>query len=418
MLNSMVSKYEGKEQVEEKQDTRKITKLLALKTSIMEKHKDYIEGIEAIANVEDYSKLVNATKRVFESYIIQIDEAIPFKQLRESLKLMDEMAQDYNGTCRKDIYKASRLGYTATDNFFKATDKIFRWCALTNDLVNIILNQNITFSEKSSVVLNITNEGIKTIEDSLKILETTVVPELITMHEILLPLPVNLKTELTNAKTEFERKKANDWSIIGSLFSLIVHVASKIVGFLTGGSGPVLFGDSAFTLLLPLGISLDVISKSREPTIDESIKINELLYTKLIDAVKNVQINVGKATDYVHSEKREVQILYGKLNSQLYYKALVKTNNLPVDVQLKKLRDTVKSFLEIHHADVNITVSRKTRDTTKHGFNLDRIKRAVDQAMDLTATEREELFWKLEPTFQNQPYIYENHLKDFVKFSV
>ncbi|KAL1454438.1 hypothetical protein WDU94_010694 [Cyamophila willieti] len=364
----------------------------------------------------DLYDIISKQNGMLAAYNKELDDVVPFKALRESLKALDDLAKDYNGQSRYSIYKATTMGYEATDNYYKATDKVFRWCSFTHTLITYILNENTNGDKTFELLKKITYQGLSSMNESIAILEQ-VNTQLTRMTDLLQPVPKNLKNEITQMRRDYEERKQEVFFLEKALADIRSFV-SKILSFLNGIVGFVL------DLERKLGvshISWDVIEGHKSPDDDENMRITEVYYTSLIDSVQGVMKNIAVVKSNLSVETTSTNTLYGSVQGRI---TIGQTVGDVTKKELKELLKSVNSFMDRHSGGENpILRSRRRREITKHGFDVNRIQQALNHALDQTAKEREERFWKLNSTFQNQnitnqPYIiYENHVNNLLKLA-
>ncbi|KAL1455329.1 hypothetical protein WDU94_009432 [Cyamophila willieti] len=364
-----------------------------------------------VVQEDDLRDIVQKQNGMLIEYNKNLDEAVPFKELRASLKALDILAQDYNGKCRADIYNATSMGYQATDNYFRATDKIFRWCALTNRLTTYILDNNPTKNQTFKAVMTTTREGLNMMKESIDILEK-VRDQLTSMQSILRPIPRDLTNEITQMREDYEQRKIHK-RILEIALAAIGAAVTLVLGFI---AGPVGFALGIAGTLALAGIPAAVIEGHQIPSEDEKMRITEAYYGALIKAVQEASGNVTAVKEKLHVEITKVQQLYGDVQGATEIGDII---GELMKEDLQNLLKSVNDYMKRHGGDVNLVLrSRRIREITYHGFDVKRIQQAIDQILNQTAKEREERFWELKPTFQNQPYIYENHFNDLLKFAI
>uniref|UniRef100_A0A8D9E797 Hemolysin E n=2 Tax=Cacopsylla melanoneura TaxID=428564 RepID=A0A8D9E797_9HEMI len=370
-----------------------------------------IASAKQVVDEGDLRDIVQKQNGMLIEYNKNLDQAVPFKELRASLKALDGLAQDYNGKCRADIYNATTMGYKATDNYFRATDKIFRWCSLTNRLTTYILDNDPPKNKVFKAMMTSTKEGLNLMKESLDILED-VRDQLTTMQSILRPIPRDLTNEITQMREDYEARKVQK-RILEIALAAIGAAVTLILGFV---AGPVGFALGLAGTLALAGIPAAVIEGHQIPTEDEKMRITEAYYGQLIQAVRDASGNVTAVKEKLHTEITKVQELYGEVQGATEIGEIF--GELMKD-DLQTLLKSVNEYMKRHGGDVKLVLkSRRIREITYHGFDVERIQQAIDHILNQTAKEREERFWELKPTFQNQPYIYQNHFNDLLKFAV
>uniref|UniRef100_A0A8D8UZT4 Uncharacterized protein n=1 Tax=Cacopsylla melanoneura TaxID=428564 RepID=A0A8D8UZT4_9HEMI len=83
---------------------------------------------------EVLNKLIDSQKDLLRVYEKYLDNTVAFKEFRGSLQLLHELNHDYNGRYQADIYSATNIGFKSIENYYRATDIIFRWCAFMSNL--------------------------------------------------------------------------------------------------------------------------------------------------------------------------------------------------------------------------------------------------------------------------------------------
>uniref|UniRef100_A0A8D8MAF0 Uncharacterized protein n=1 Tax=Cacopsylla melanoneura TaxID=428564 RepID=A0A8D8MAF0_9HEMI len=223
------------------------------------------------------NNLIGTQKDLLRTYVKHLDNAVSFKELRGSLQLLDKLAQDYNGKCRADIYNATSIGYKCTDNYYRATDKIFRWCALMAKLLKYLLKNEKTIDQNYILMLNTTNRAVKAVTEAHALLEL-VRDDLTMMQNILRPVPSYLNYEFDQYKKwqDHARKKR----CLDGLINLIIGSPKKRIRKMESqrkNQFYIVFQNQFISLTNSVQKIQDSGKKVQEELVAEITKVNELL---------------------------------------------------------------------------------------------------------------------------------------------
>lgn len=324
-------------------------------------------------DLTDLDNLINKTNYMLVMYDQNLDSVVPFKAFNASLAALDIMSQDYKGKCHQDIYDACHMGYRASDQYYRATDQIFRWCSVANKLVSYSLKHVEDKKFLFTAMLKVTSQGIDTITKSLVSLEE-VRTELTNMKAKLQPIPKNLEDELEELRRSADRT-----------VNKILEIAGGPAGYALG----------LFSALIAKGIELVIIQGRLKPSQSKKFKITETYYANLIEAVKNANGNVTAVKNALNQEITLVTGLQGDVSAhQEIIQMLMDTEMYRPDA-LEGLLVTVNGYIERHGGNVGNSPVRAIRDVTIPSHDVDAIVAAVNYALDQTAREREENYWKL-----------------------
>uniref|UniRef100_A0A8D8ZNI5 Uncharacterized protein n=1 Tax=Cacopsylla melanoneura TaxID=428564 RepID=A0A8D8ZNI5_9HEMI len=145
------------------------------------------------------NKLIGSQKDLLRVYEKYLDNTVAFKEFRGSLQQLHELNQDYNGRYQADIYSATSIGFKSIENYYRATDIIFRWCAFMSNLVNNLLSNGNTINEYFNIMLSTTKSAVKAVTEGHVLLEL-VRDDLTMMQNILRPVPSYLNYEFDQYK--------------------------------------------------------------------------------------------------------------------------------------------------------------------------------------------------------------------------
>lgn len=367
------------------------------------------------SEVDNYmDTIIQKTNKVLLKYDEDLDKAVPFKELRASLKALDLMAKDYQGSSRDPIYKATHLGYQATDKYYEATDAIFAWCVKAEVVIDYIIDSEPDRSLAYRAILKLTGNGLTTIKASLAKLNE-VRDDLTNMADKLRPVPSSLTKELAELRQEYEQQvrkmKTLKWTLMVAL-SLLGAVASIVLGFLTGPIGLAL---GIAGTIAAAGVPVAVIQGKVEPSQEEKWKITEAYYKSLIQAVQHAQGNITAVKDSLNVEIKEVGRLKGTVEGQLFILTLDEEDqslSRSLVNSLVKFKKTLGAFIGRHSGGGQ---SRRRREILSecHGLDVEGVSYAVDTFLNGTATQREEAFWRL-PALP----VTANHFMQDLKFAL
>lgn len=250
--------------------------------------------VDTRSNDVRLSEKLRIINSVLLKYDRELDRMVPFREIREAIQGLDIMARNYTGSSIQAINSASSLGYRATDNYFRGTDKIVRWCASASRVFKYILknHRDIPDAKIQRSIKRSLNKGLEALRDSIKTLET-VVRQLSEMERTLRPVPDNLNKELKHLQQEHEhavKSLRRNKMIINTALTAVGMLAAFIISFYLG---PVAGGAIGLGIKMALSqIPTAVVEGRMVPSMEEKIKITEAYYLSLIKTVEHASANV------------------------------------------------------------------------------------------------------------------------------
>lgn len=163
----------------------------------------FLVGIIFAAHA-DLLQQIMTTNSFLVKYDQDLDNAVPFREFRESIKVLEFMAKEYNGACKDDIVRATSLSYSATDNYFRATNEIFEWCVKAKTIFGYMLEYQSDRSLSNSMwelIVKTLKDGLKALNKSLSILDQ-VKDDLTKVYGVLSPMSNKLENELEQLKRD------------------------------------------------------------------------------------------------------------------------------------------------------------------------------------------------------------------------
>uniref|UniRef100_A0A8D8UJ26 Uncharacterized protein n=2 Tax=Cacopsylla melanoneura TaxID=428564 RepID=A0A8D8UJ26_9HEMI len=299
-----------------------------------------------------FTQIVTKQNNMLIQYNEYLDKVVPFKAVRASLTALDVFSTDYNGDCRKDIYDATSKGYRVLDNYYKATNIIFRWCALTDKLATFIGKHNLTQNKSLDIMIRTAEKELQAMTESLDILSTTR-DDLSIMTYILQQIPSKIRREVHIMRNQYKTNKKQKnikertyWSNLleGAIDAIIGLATYALKYFLVDGPFALFF------TLSELGIPKQVINGSQIPSEEESFNITETYTNALIKVIQDVWLNVTKAENKVQPEIADLQKYYDNIktnqgamnvNNRYAMEPLTETEKQ----QLVLLQENVKQFM-------------------------------------------------------------------------
>uniref|UniRef100_A0A8D8ZQG4 Uncharacterized protein n=1 Tax=Cacopsylla melanoneura TaxID=428564 RepID=A0A8D8ZQG4_9HEMI len=223
------------------------------------------------------NKLIGSQKDLLRVYEKYLDNTVAFKEFRGSLQQLHELNQDYNGRYQADIYSATSIGFKSIENYYRATDIIFRWCAFMSNLVNNLLSNGNTINEYFNIMLSTTKSAVKAVTEGHVLLEL-VRDDLTMMQNILRPVPSYLNYEFDQYKKwqDHARKKR----CLDGLINLIIGSPKKRIRKMESqrkNQFYIVFQNQFISLTNSVQKIQDSGKKVQEELVAEITKVNELL---------------------------------------------------------------------------------------------------------------------------------------------
>uniref|UniRef100_A0A8D8ZPD7 Uncharacterized protein n=1 Tax=Cacopsylla melanoneura TaxID=428564 RepID=A0A8D8ZPD7_9HEMI len=258
------------------------------------------------------NKLIGSQKDLLRVYEKYLDNTVAFKEFRGSLQQLHELNQDYNGRYQADIYSATSIGFKSIENYYRATDIIFRWCAFMSRQVNNLLSNGNTINEYFNIMLSTTKSAVKAVTEGHVLLEL-VRDDLTMMQNILRPIPSSLSNELDQYKNKYAEgwndprtKRALDCAQ-QSVENFVVALPNFIINIV---------------YLIPSDARAKIRGmcqrqkqenrrQKRQNQDDANIEIVKEFYTALIKGVQKVQDSGKKVQEELKAEITKVNELLG-----------------------------------------------------------------------------------------------------------
>lgn len=371
--------------------------------------------IISFAKSNNFPQVILKTNEIFKMYHNSIEKTIPFKEVRASLQALDRMAQDYKGKCRQNIYEACQLGYQATDNYYKATDQILQWTLSTSFMVEKYIPSGDLGSRFPAIQLSL-HDGLETISNALKLLEETR-DQLTTMQSKLRPIPQDLTDEFNNLKYQHDQKLEELKDTVNKVSSMVLDLAGGPVGSVLG----------LFAKLVKKDIASDIILSKKIANEKEQMEITQVFYNSLRDTVRHASVDLGESKENLHEKIREVTALQGNIFS---YKFILEEAQEIKDC-LVLLKETLNEFIRSHEYAIKIyhgllrdngPMPRELQMWTaklpeNKLISLHRVNSIANDLLSRTAKEREDQFWKLEPS-HSKPSSLKNNFISYIEASL
>lgn len=263
----------------------------------------FFVGIILSARAEESDpmlEILKMTNDVLVTYDQNLDKIVPFKQFRESIKGLEKMAENYNGRCINDINRAIHLGYQVTDEYFRATDKIFKWCVTGRTVFNYILNHKTTLSKDlmKRALSSTMTKGMESLNESINKLET-IRDQLTELYSILQPMPRTLKNELERLGFGMRKKRFAGSNQLNGLLAALGATTTVVLAFVLG---PVGLAIGLLSKMEALGIDRCVMNSGFKPSKEEELKITQAYYMSLILTVQYATSNVTEVKEKLNTE--------------------------------------------------------------------------------------------------------------------
>lgn len=131
-------------------------------------------------SVADIKDILKKTGGILIKYYKNWGNTVSFKELRASLNTLNAETHFYDGPTKDDIYLAIHLGYTAFENYHRAINAIFTWCAKANKIISNYCQDILNL--RSDLINTDRNENV--LKPMVKILENG--EEILTKSDTLL----------------------------------------------------------------------------------------------------------------------------------------------------------------------------------------------------------------------------------------
>lgn len=351
-------------------------------------------------NEVNLKKVLNNVNHIMTTYNNELDKAVPFKEMRASLVVLDSLAQNYHGECSQDISNASKLGYKAAEKYYQAIDTVFRWCAKAEMYCNCIVVKDPAGNPLSSddplyVISALLVTGLEEVVESITILEA-VRDTLTEMKRELRPVPSKLNSELDSIRWDYtwqrqERVSAVDKENKRREAEAALKASYKLTLGILGGPIGVAIG--LYAALNDLDIPRAVLNQDVEATKAQQLAVTVGFMTSLIKAVESTIETINNVKQELRKEITNVKALKGSVDGQLMI--VMDMKDFP-ESELKLLKGSVHEFIARHGGDSHR--SRERREITTQGRNTwEAISNVVDEYLNATATQREVEYWMLQP---------------------
>lgn len=177
---------------------------------------DCTESICANFNENDYEfyKSVKALSGKFQTYDFNVDKAIPWKELKVAMNVLDNLRQNYAGKAVRDLIDVQTITDRLMDDYQRATNNMFEWCVAAKEIFNFLYSRKNVFTKLDDVKHFVTEtliSGQSTINGTIQELYR-IQNELTNLNKKLKLVRVTINEELRIITEEYEveRKKFNE----------------------------------------------------------------------------------------------------------------------------------------------------------------------------------------------------------------